>query len=82
MDNLTARVPADDLIHIFQPEKHEDLVLFGAHAGKARSGEVCMLAKLLGEPSREALVKFRHFKLLETLEGATRKRLLIASKTY
>lgn len=82
VDNLTARMPADDLICILQPldksswpENREELVLYG-------ETEVHTLAKLLGEPGREAVEEFRAYKLQGTQQGATLKQLLIASHTY
>lgn len=57
------------------PQKREELVLFG-------ETEVHKMAKLLGEPTREAFEDFREFKLQGTQEGETLTRLLIASKTY
>lgn len=56
-------------------EKREDLVLFG-------ETEIGTLAKLLGEPGREAVEEFRNYKLQGTLEGGTLKKLIIASNTY
>ena len=82
VDSLTAHLPSDDLIQLLRPlekssrpQKHEELVLFG-------ETEVHMMAKLLGEPTREAMEDFREFKLQGTQEGETLKRLLIASKIY
>lgn len=81
VDNLSARLPSDDLVQLLRPleksswpQKHEELVLFG-------ESEVHKMAKLLGEPTREAIEDFRDFKL-QGKEGETLKRLLIASKTY
>uniref|UniRef100_UPI003AAB9DCF E3 SUMO-protein ligase KIAA1586-like n=1 Tax=Centroberyx gerrardi TaxID=166262 RepID=UPI003AAB9DCF len=82
VDNLTARLPSDDLVQFLRPleksswpQKREELVLFG-------ETEVHKMAKILGEPTREAIKDFRKFKLQGTQEGETLKRLLIASKTY
>lgn len=81
MDNLTAHMPADDLVQLIQPldkstrpEKQEDLILYG-------EAEVHLIAKLLGERSREAVEDYRDFKHGRK-EGDTLKRLIIASKTY
>ncbi|XP_076829454.1 E3 SUMO-protein ligase KIAA1586-like, partial [Brachyhypopomus gauderio] len=82
VDNLNARLPSDDLVQLLRPlhksswpQKREELILFG-------ETEVHKMAKLLGEPTREAIEEFREYKLQGTQEGEILKRLLIASKTY
>lgn len=82
VDNLNSRMPSDDLVKMLLPldrstwpQNREDLVLYG-------EAEVSMFAKLLGEPSREAVQDFRDYKLNGKQEGKTLKKLLIASKTY
>lgn len=81
VDNLTARMPTDDLVQLLQPlnkstwpQNQEDLILHG-------EAEVHLLAKLLGERCREAVQDFRDFKDGRK-EGDTLERLIIASKTY
>ena len=63
VDNLNSRMPADELVKMLEPleksawpENHADLVLYG-EAGVSR------FAKLLGEPSREAVEEYRDYKL-------------------
>ncbi|XP_063058141.1 E3 SUMO-protein ligase KIAA1586-like [Engraulis encrasicolus] len=82
VDHLNARMPADDFVKMLEPlqkctwpENRADLVLYG-------EAEVCRFAKLLGEPSREAVEQFRDYKLNGKKEGGTLKRLIIAKETY
>ena len=63
VENLNSRMPADELVKMLEPleksawpENHADLVLYG-EAGVSR------FAKLLGEPSREAVEEYRDYKL-------------------
>ena len=82
VDNLNSRMPADELVKMLEPleksawpENRADLVLYG-------EAEVSRFAKLLGEPSREAVEEYRDYKLNEKKEGGTLKRILIAKNTY
>lgn len=81
VDNLVKRLPDSDLVQLLKPldkscwpADRGELVLFGER-------EVHKLAKLLGEPSREAVEEYRDWKLQGT-EGGTLRRLVIAGKTF
>lgn len=81
-DNLTKRLPDNELVQLLKPldkrywpEQREELILFG-------ESQVHDLAKLIGEPSREAVSEFRDWKLQGTQAGKTLSKILIASQTY
>lgn len=63
IDNLTRRRPESDLLQMlkpldkrFWPQDRNALILYGEN-------EVRALAKMLGEPAREVVEKFRDWKL-------------------
>lgn len=59
----------------FWPEQRSALILYGEN-------EVRALAKVLGEPAREAIEEFRDYKLENKSPGKALQKLQTASKTF
>ncbi|KAK1898057.1 E3 SUMO-protein ligase KIAA1586 [Dissostichus eleginoides] len=82
IDSLKKRLPEPDLVRMlkpldkrFWPEQRSALILYGEN-------EVRALAKVLGEPAREAIEEFRDYKLENKSPGKALQKLQTASKTF